>query len=193
MAPNVWQLKVVPPSVKLNVRKSAESYNTKMSGITFRCCYHQLRLSWLVHVNTFVQRPQNVSAREMSLENEKQKRIPSRKFVRENRAKERAKDLKTCRFVTAAKRPMKKWKYVRADFLKSLNVWGNVIYFTNECPKRKLVRPLNKNLLVCTSVPQLVVTFSKQEPCPRPECYKCTNVRRDIKMKNDGHGFCLGL
>jgi hypothetical protein len=43
------------------------------------------------------------------------------------------------------------------------------------------------------SLRQLLVTFSKQEPCPRPECYKCTNVRRDIKMKNDGHGFCLGL
>ena len=139
---NVWQLKVVPPSVKLNVRKSAESYKTEMSGIIFRCCYHQLRLSWLIHANTFVQRPQNVSAREMSLENEKQKRIPSRKFVRENRAKNCAKDLKTCQFVTASKRPMKKWKYVRADFLKSLNVWGDQIFLwmnvrREKCPAVK--------------------------------------------------------
>lgn len=47
-------------------------------------------------------------------------------------------------------------------------------------------------LTECLSA-HLPITFSKQEPCPRPECYKCTNVRRDIKMKDDGHGFCLVL
>ncbi len=46
---NVLQLQVVPPSVKLNVQKSARIYNTEMRGITCRCCYSVVAATQVRH------------------------------------------------------------------------------------------------------------------------------------------------
>ena len=75
-------------------------------------------------------------------------------------------NLSVCNCVLAADEKM---KICPSRFFEKSERLRKCDFFVNECPKRKLVRPLNKNLLVCTSVPQLVVTFGEFAPffaCP---------------------------